>query len=421
MASLEFINYQPRSIQVKNNSISWKELKTKRIDRLPQIVWADNSTWAEANLWALEQATSSKCNIKTVRSNMSHLLAYAKWLESESIDWWHFPERESERCLVRFRGALIQARNLGELAPSTTSQRMSSVIRYYKWVREKGLISPDWPMWQDRFVGIKITNAFGLEHTLRVVSTDLAIPNRKVAGSIDLEDGLLPVSALGMKEILTLADERASEEFALMLRIGFFTGLRLGSITDLKVSTLQNATIIPNVGLKMLSVGPGARPPVATKFDVSGSVPIPTELVDTLLDYAMSTRRLKRQALASHKDQDILFLTRYGNTYSGDNSRAVNVEMSRFRTLGKDLGINVLRGFHFHRTRATYATELMKLALKLMSVSESIQFVREACLHKDEMTTMKYVRFIENNRVMKEVSDAFTLAFMGLIVSRKNG
>ena len=267
MASLEFINYQPRSIQVKNNSISWNKLKIKSIDRLPQIVWEDNSTWAEANLWALEQATSSKRSIKTVRSNMSHLLAYAKWLEAESIDWWHFPERENERCLIRFRGALIQARNLGELAPSTTSQRMSSVIRYYKWVKEKGLISPDWPMWQDKFVGIKITNGFGLEHTLRVSSTDLAIPNRKVAGSINLEDGLLPVSALGMKEILRLADERASEEFALMLRIGFFTGLRLGSITDLKVSTLQNATLIPNVGLKTLSVGPGARPPVATKFD----------------------------------------------------------------------------------------------------------------------------------------------------------
>ena len=351
---------------------------------------------------------------------MSHLLAYAKWLESESIDWWHFPERENERCLIRFRGALIQARNLGELAPSTTSQRMSSVIRYYKWVKEKGLISPDWPMWQDRFVGIKITNGFGLEHTLRVSSTDLAIPNRKVAGSINLEDGLLPVSALGMKEILTLADERASEEFALMLRIGFFTGLRLGSITDLKVSTLQNATLIPNVGLKTLSVGPGARPPVATKFDVTGSVPIPKELVDTLLDYAMSTRRLKRQALASHKDQDILFLTRYGNTYSGDNSRAVNVEMSRFRSIGKDSGVKVLRGFHFHRTRATYATELMKLALKFMPVSESIQFVREACLHKDEITTMKYIKFIENNKAMKEVSDAFTQAFMGLIESHKN-
>lgn len=150
MASLEFINYQPRSAQVKGGSVHWCKLNREEIDSLPQILWKDNSTWAEVNLWALEQATSYKRSIKTVRSNMSHLLAYAKWLESESIDWWHFPERESERCLIRFRGALIQARNSGELAPSTTSQRMASVIRYYKWVKEKGIISPEWPMWQDR-------------------------------------------------------------------------------------------------------------------------------------------------------------------------------------------------------------------------------------------------------------------------------
>ncbi|MDF7225046.1 hypothetical protein [Proteus mirabilis] len=56
---------------------------------------------------------------------MSHLLAYAKWLEAESIQWWNFPERESESCLVRFRGALVAARNNGELAPSTASHRMA--------------------------------------------------------------------------------------------------------------------------------------------------------------------------------------------------------------------------------------------------------------------------------------------------------
>lgn len=96
MASLELIHYQPRRAEIK-------------------IVWEDNSTWAEANLWALDQATSSKRDLKTVRSNMSHLLAYAKWLEAESMTWWHFPERESERCLIRFRGALVAARNNGEL------------------------------------------------------------------------------------------------------------------------------------------------------------------------------------------------------------------------------------------------------------------------------------------------------------------
>jgi len=415
MASLEFILYQPQRSEINDGLLHWKDLKRKPIKNLPQIVWEDNSTWAEANLWALHQATSSKRDMKTVRSNMSHLLAYAKWLESESIPWWHFPERESDRCLTRFRGALVAARNNGELAPSSTSQRMAAIIRFYKWMQSRRLISPEWPMWEQRSVGIKLTNSFGLEHTMRVASTDLAIPNRKVSGAIQLEDGLLPVSVSAMKEVLALADSHSTEELSLMLRIGFFTGLRLGTITDLKVKTLQQATIVPEVGWKRLAVGPAARPPVATKFSVSGGVPIPHELLVTLLDYSMSTRRLKRQSLASVENQDLLFLTRYGNSYSGDDSRAVNVEMSRLRAAGKKAGIKVLRGFHFHRTRATFATELMRVALKFMPVGDAIQFVRESCLHKDESTTMKYIKFLEANKAMAEAADAFTNLFMGLV------
>ena len=106
------------------------DLKRIPIIVLPQMCWDNNSTCAEANLWAVYQATSSKRDLKTVRSNMSHLLAYAKWLEAESLAWWHFPVRESARCLIRCRGALVAARNNAELAPSTTSQRMASVIRF---------------------------------------------------------------------------------------------------------------------------------------------------------------------------------------------------------------------------------------------------------------------------------------------------
>lgn len=414
MATLQLINYHPFRVNIQSNKVHWTKSNHQIIKGLPQIIWHDNTTWSEVNLWALEQATSFRSSIKTVRSNMSHLLAYAKWLESESMDWWHFPDRESERCLNRFRGALIQARNSGELAPSTTSQRMAAVIRFYKWARKTGLISTEWPMWNDRFVGIKLTNQFGLEHTLKVASTNLSIPNRTVAGPIQLEDGLLPLSIKAMKEILSFADENASKELSLMLRIGFFTGLRIGSITDLKVSTLQNAMIIPEIGIKTISVGPSARPPVDTKFDVSGSVPVPNELLEILLDYASSIRRLKRQSLSSEADQDLLFLTRFGNNYKGDSSSAINVEMSRLRQLGLKSGAKAFRGFYFHRTRATYATELMRVALDVMSVSEAIEFVKESCLHKDESTTMKYVKFIETSKTMKEASDAFTNAFMGL-------
>ena len=413
MATLKLINYHPFRVNIQSNKVHWSKSNHQIIKGLPQIIWQDNTTWSEANLWALEQATSFRSSIKTVRSNMSHLLAYAKWLESESMDWWHFPDRESERCLNRFRGALIQARNAGELAPSTTSQRMAAVIRFYKWARNTGLISTEWPMWKDRLVGIKLTSQFGLEHTLKVASTNLSIPNRTVAGPIQLEDGLLPVSVKSMKDILSFADENASEELALMLRIGFFTGLRIGSITDLKVSTLQNAITVPEVGIKTISVGPSARPPIETKFDVSGSVPVPNELLETLLDYASSIRRLKRQAVSSEADQDLLFLTRFGNNYKGDSS-AINVGMSRLRKLGLESGVTVFRGFYFHRTRATYATELTRMALDAMHVSNAIEFVKESCLHKDVSTTMKYVKFIETSKTMREASDAFTGAFMGL-------
>nr|WP_298893885.1 site-specific integrase [uncultured Acinetobacter sp.] len=414
MATLQLINYHPFRVNTQSDQVHWTKSNHQNIEGLPQIIWQDNTTWSEANLWALEQATSFRSSIKTVRSNMSHLLAYAKWLESESIDWWHFPDRESERCLNRFRGALIQARNSGELAPSTASQRMAAIIRFYKWARDLGLISTEWPMWKDKFVGIKLTNHFGLEHTLKVASTNLAIPNRTVAGPIQLEDGLLPLSVEAMKELLDFADENASKELVLMLRIGFFTGLRIGSITDLKVSTLQNAVTIPEVGIKTISVGPSAHPPVDTKFDVSGSVPIPNELLEILLDYASSIRRLKRQSLSSKNDQDLLFLSRFGNNYKADSSSAINVEMSRLRKLGLKSGVTAFRGFYFHRTRATYATELMKVALNAMPVTDAVEFVKEACLHKDVSTTMKYVKFIETSKSMKEASDAFTEAFMGL-------
>lgn len=418
MATLRQINYHPFRVNIQNDQVHWTKSNHQSIEGLPQIIWQDNTTWSEANLWALEQAASFRSSIKTVRSNMSHLLAYAKWLESESIDWWHFPDRESERCLNRFRGALIQARNSGELAPSTASQRMAAVIRFYKWARDLGLISTEWPMWKDKFVGIKLTNQFGLEHTLKVASTNLAIPNRTVAGPVQLEDGLLPLSVKAMKEVLNFADENASKELALMLRIGFFTGLRIGSITDLKVSTLQNAVTIPEVGIKTISVGPSAYPPVDTKFDVSGSVPIPNELLEMLLDYASSIRRLKRQSLSSKTDQDLLFLSRFGNNYKADSSSAINVEMSRLRKLGLKSGVTAFRGFYFHRTRATYATELMKVALNAMPVTDAVEFVKEACLHKDVSTTMKYVKFIETSKSMKEASDAFTEAFMGLSRSK---
>jgi hypothetical protein len=56
----------------------------------------------------------------------------------------------------------------------------------------------------------------------------------------------------------------------------------------------------------------------------------------------------------------------------------------------------------------------MRVALKFMPVGDAIQYVRESCLHKDESTTMKYIKFIEANKAIPEAADAYTSSFMGL-------
>ena len=413
MATLEFIHYMPRRYEVQNGHGCWVGTGGGAIERLPQLVWGSHVPWAEANLWALEQAETK--DIKTVHSAMTHLLGYAKWLEDEGVDWWHFPARESQRCLTRFRGALIQARNGGEIAPSTASARMSSVIRFYRWLRARKLLSTNWPLWTDVHFGIRLTDAFGFDRTLQVVSTNLSIRDTKIAGGLELEDGVMPLTSTGAFEVLRLANEEASEELSLMLQLGFGTGLRLGSILDLKLGTIDQASADSITGWWKIDVGPSARPSVATKYGNSGSVLIPPVLLERLRTYAYSTRRLKRQAIAAGQCQNLLFLTRFGRPYAGPSSRAVNVEVARLRAKGVSRGVDVLRDFHFHRSRATFATMLMRVALRFLPVPDAVKLVREACLHKDEATTLKYVKFVESSKAMADAANAYSAVFMGLV------
>ena len=69
-----------------------------------QIFWSDGKPWREANLWAIERASSKDYSLKTINGNMNGLLNYAKFLEEENIFWFSFPTKKADRCLVQYRG-----------------------------------------------------------------------------------------------------------------------------------------------------------------------------------------------------------------------------------------------------------------------------------------------------------------------------
>lgn len=419
MARLEYIRYTPHRAVLDGDSLAWHLVRNARVvDGLPQLIWNDTTPWREANLWALERVTTKGVSIQTVQSNFTALHAYAKWLEAAEVNWWDFPTRKADRCLVRYRGALIESRDRGDIAPSTASQRMASVVQFYRWLYGNGFLSPDTQLWTARSVIIRATDKVGFERTILANSTDLAIPNRSAPGE-RLEDGLLPVSVKDRDAILGFAKQHSSEELFHMLTLGFFTGMRVGTITNLKIQTLERAVPDPaSPELVRLAVGPGADPPVHTKFGVTGHIWITKVHLEQLRNYAYGVRRLSREAKSAPENRDFVFLTRFGNPYTrlgSEKSTALNVEMHSLRKAGVSSGIVALQRFHFHQTRCTFATELAQLAIRAAGTINAIAIVKDALLHKHEATSLKYIRFVEKTPIKVAMGNAFSREFLGII------
>lgn len=87
---------------------------------------------------------------------------------------------------------------------------------------------------------LRYFDTVGLERTMGRINADVSIPNVARHGTI-LEDGLMPLSDKHKIELLTFARDNCSPEINLMLALGFWTGARIGTITDLKVANLVGA------------------------------------------------------------------------------------------------------------------------------------------------------------------------------------
>lgn len=418
MAWLEHISHAEYDCCVIDQQVRCTERKsTKPSIAAPCLFWSDHTPWQEANLWAYLRITEQAVDLQTVEANLQALLHYANFLESEGLAWYEFPMRKSERCLVRYRGELVSARNIGKLAPSTVTTRMNHVVAFYRWVLEHNLLSIESTPWLDRQVTIRAFDGVGFKRSIQRTTTDLAIPNRKRSFG-RVEGGLLPISADARNSVLEFAKLNASEELFLMLSTGFFTGMRLGTITDLKAKSLDHAVPDPAApGLYRIAVGPGASPPVHTKFGVTGQVWIPGKLLRLLQDYVNSPRHILRQAKALPENKQHIFLTRFGNTYGrrgSEKSSAINVEISSLRKTARRTKLKLIETFNFHQTRSTFGTELARVAMQAGDEISALEFVRHALLHKDEQTTLKYIRFVQKTPIKHALMDEFTKFFSGL-------
>jgi len=423
MARIETVRYCSHRAEIGDEKIEWLPRSIgQSIDALPLIFWSNGMPWREVNLWFIEQASTQSIDIKTVQSKASALLTYAKWLEATNVSWTHFPELKYERCLERYRGALVLMRQESALAPSTTSHKIRVVVQFYKWIILKGLLSPEWPMWVSKTIGISYTDKRGYSRVQEVSTTSLAIPNRKRPHEL-LEDGVWPVSQLDRELILDCAERHMPIEISLILLLGFHTGMRIQTITDLKIQTITQAVPHPLMEhISLLAVGPGASPSVATKYDVTGQIEIPNLLLEQLIDYSHSIQRILRKTRANESNRDLIFLTKAGNPYARrgfDTSTAINVAMHKLRQIARKQDIKALTDFKFHQSRATFATEYAVFAVAT-DPQNAIAIVMRSLLQKDEATAMRYIKFAKRTPIKSQAANEFTRRFLGRYYATSN-
>lgn len=411
MARLEHIRHTFfNAFLSEQGDLIWAEEARKPIEGLPQIFWDDGRCWDEANVWALDRAASHNVAIETVDRGMKHLAKYAKWLSDENMDWQHFPIRKEDRVLGRFRKYLMDEMKSGQIAASTASACMNACIQFYRWANTYNLVGARNPMWVDRIAIINRPDTAGFQRSISALTTNLNIPNRKRIGN-HLENGLLPLRAEHMNQLLAYTAQHENEELHLMLSTGFFTGARVGTITTLTVNCLDTAREDPfTPGLYLLPVGPGTG--IATKFGTQGSLIVPQAVLEDLKRYATSAARLLREAKAQKSHMGLLFLTRRGKPYTVETTNRLTHEMRRRAVAA---GMQYMHRFRFHQSRATFGTWLIQVLLDCgVRTTDAIRLVRDAMLHRDERTTMLYITFLENTRGKQQIAAAFNEAFTGL-------
>jgi integrase len=414
MATFETRNISallPKRDPETNKIIDWVSDGSDPRQGVPHIYFNDGEPWLEANRYAIDKLlNTSGNNPKTVTSALGHLKNYADWIEDNDANWRHFPKRKKDRVLVRYRGFLVSERNTNQIMPSTASARMSAVIRFYRWCYSQGLMG-DQPLWVDSAKVVRFFSTEGFNRTMTIISSELSIPNRKRNG-LTLEGGLLPISSKRRDTLLNYLADNNYIELRLMLVIGFFTGARSETIRTLMISNIEKALEDPQVNtIKYVKVGPPTN--VKTKFDVSGEIPFPINIIKEIESYIYSPRRLKRQARSNEKNRTCVFLTTRGNPY---NETTLTKLMSDIRKGLSKKGLDQFKNFKFHQTRATFGSTLMSLALDyLPDKADAICFVRDAMLHKHEAITWGYVKFIERQPLKEKYAAEFYSLITGQV------
>lgn len=350
------------------------------------------------------------------------LRAYYQFLEDKELRWDEFPPVKRLKPTYLYRSHLLKQIKQGELAHSTASVRMNQIVNYYKWLMHDGYLrvkSEKEAPFKMEFVSVQNRGMLAHVSPAFIVETnDLRIKVPRDADSKNIRP-LSPLSrdALG---ILTQHLPQTSEELRLQALLAIDTGMRVEEVATLTLDALDTATPLAESQHRFEILLCPRSTGVQTKFLKTRTVEISSDLLQSLNEYRISERRLRRVTRLNEKIEQLdsdaspfnqktieilercdryepLFVSQQSNPATGKSIEARWIE---FRAEIKQAEPSFTH--RFHDLRATYGTYRLSDLLEAgLPVVDCMELLMGWMGHKDESTTWKYLRYLQRKEAFK--------------------
>lgn len=394
----------------------------------PMIIKSNGEIWEYSTSYLDYLFIIRGLEYKTLKSTANDLLAYLRFLENNNIDFMDFPFEIEDRVTYKYHIYLRKLISEKIIRPSTASQRINRVLRFYDYCFDNLFIeeSKKNKAYKIKKRRVKFNNELGFEFETQVISSDLAIKsaNKNIASDIIIDGGRLhPLDEREQIIFKKYLYEYGTVELILMCMLALTTGARLQTIATIDVETVrrlieQNKVNI-NDGTYSLPVG--GNTPIDTKGGKLYNLRVPVDLLDDIYSYINSEEWEIRSKLSFYNNEkyNYVFLTKKGNPFYTSKKewsdrgkrkisfQSIKAEGNSVRALlnkVQKIMINdkvEINYFSFHDLRATFGVNLLKKMLsKNIAVDDAIIYVKERLCHKYLSTTNNYLKYLKGSKEM---------------------
>lgn len=402
--------------------VNGKIIKSYNYNYFPIILNKDGSPWREGVLYIISKANSDfNYKISTYHSIMSDLTHFKNYIDDNNIDMFSFPKMKLLRPTYRYRNYLLLLVQNDELSSHTAKRRVSSMIKFYRYLTEENHFKPSYPLWNESDLYIKAHDSKGSVFHLKKISTDLKIkniPNDDPFSNEIIDEGRLrPLPKQEQLALIDTINNTGNTEMLLIHLIALLTGARIQTVLTLRKSHFSKSIDI-NDSSFTLATGHGTN--IDTKKDKNLILIFPKLLYNKIRIYILSERYLNRaNKIKNDVFNDYLFLSNRGapyyiskeslkssNTQSNErtmhNGEAVRQFISKRVTPTMKVKLSNDRYiFRFHDLRATFGMNLSESQMRLveegkLSLHEAREYVKARMGHATTEMTDRYLNYRSN-------------------------